>query len=157
MNAVEITPIVKSIEIRRSAQDAFRMFTAEITAWWPLATHSRARDADGERSLKVTIEPHVGGRVFETLNTGAERDWGEVLAWDPGARFAMRWQMGRPREQGTEVDVMFEAIDADRCRVTLRHSHWERLGEAARELRGQYDHGWNLVFGERYAKYATAD
>jgi hypothetical protein len=154
MNVVEITPIVKSIEVRRSASDAFRVFTEELTAWWPLATHSRARDAEGERSVKVTIEPRVGGRVYETLNTGEERDWGEVLAWIPGTRFAMRWQMGRPREEGTDVEVTFVPIDADRCLVTLRHAHWERLGDAGRQLRDQYDNGWNFVFGECYARFA---
>jgi hypothetical protein len=155
MNVVEIAPIVKSIEVRRSASDAFRVFTEELTAWWPLATHSRARGAEGERSVKVTIEPRVGGRVYETLNTGEERDWGEVLAWAPGTKFAMRWQMGRPQEQGTEVEVTFDPVEVAVCRVTLRHAHWERLGEAGPELRHQYDNGWNYVFGECYTNLVT--
>ncbi|HSN72593.1 MAG TPA: hypothetical protein VLT59_13850 [Steroidobacteraceae bacterium] len=156
MLAVELGPIVKSIEVERSADEAFRIFTQEMTSWWPLASHSRARDADGEASIAVTIEPRIGGRVFETLNTGAQRDGGQVLAWEPGARFALLWQMGRSREEATEVEVRFETITDATCRVTLTHSHWERLGERGSELRGQYEGGWDFVFGERYAGRVTA-
>lgn len=153
MNAVEIAPIVKSLDIACSAARAFHLFTAEIFAWWPVASHSRARDADGEQTVAVTIEPRVGGRVFETLNTGEQRDWGEVLAWEPGQRFAMLWAMGRPRAESTEVDVHFARIDEKSCRVTLTHSHWDRMGEKGPEMHGRYDSGWDFVFGERYAKH----
>jgi len=45
MSVVELAPIVKSVDVRRSAADAFRIFTEEVTAWWPMKTHSRAKDA----------------------------------------------------------------------------------------------------------------
>jgi len=154
MSVVELAPVVKQLQLRRSAEDAFRIFTEEMSAWWPIASHSLARDVAGEKTVKVTVEPHVGGRVFETLNTGEERNWGEVLAWEPGTRFAMLWQMGRPREQAGEVDVHFETLDHGSCRVTLTHSHWERLGALAAEKRDQYANGWEFVFGECFANYA---
>jgi hypothetical protein len=62
-SVVELSPVVKTIDVRRSAADAFRLFTAEMTGWWPLKTHSRARDADGEVTERVDVEPRVGGRV----------------------------------------------------------------------------------------------
>jgi hypothetical protein len=36
MSAVELGPVVKSVDVRRTAHDAFRMFTVEINAWWPM-------------------------------------------------------------------------------------------------------------------------
>lgn len=154
MNAVEIAPIVKTIEVRRSAGEAFRLFTERIGEWWPTETHSRAKSAEGEKTEQATIEPRVGGRVFETLNDGRELDWGEVTAWEPGERFAMAWRMGRPPEEATDVTVRFEALGEEACRVTLTHEHWERLGEEGPKMRDGYDQGWGAVFEEGFGGFA---
>jgi hypothetical protein len=154
MSVVELAPIVKSIEVRRSADDAFQIFTAEISAWWPMATHTRAKTADGEATVRVTVEPRVGGRVYETLHDGRELDWGEVSAFEPGALFAMRWRLGRPARQTTDVSVRFEPLSANSCRVTLTHENWERLGEEAERLRGAYNGGWVTVFEKGFGGFA---
>jgi hypothetical protein len=154
MSVVELTPIVKSIDVRRSAADAFRIFTEEVTAWWPMKTHSRAKDAAGERTVKVTIEPRVGGRIYETLHDGRELEWGEVSAYEPGALFAMNWTMGRPKEQTTDVIVRFEPISGESCRVTLTHENWERMGDEAQNLRNGYNNGWVGVFEKGFGDYA---
>ena len=70
MSVVELGPVVKSIEVRRTPEKAFRLFTQEISAWWPMKKHSRAKDAAGEITVRVDFEQHVGGRIYETLNTG---------------------------------------------------------------------------------------
>jgi len=154
MSVVELAPIVKAIEVRRSAADAFRIFTEEISAWWPMKTHSRARDAAGEQTVRITIEPHVGGRIYETLNDGRELEWGEVFAYEPGVSFAMRWTMGRPAEQSTDVSVQFEALSDRSCRVTLTHENWERMGDEAQKLREGYNNGWVGVFEKGFGGYA---
>ena len=146
MSVVEIAPIVKSIDVRRSAADAFRIFTQEISAWWPLATHTRAKTAEGQKAVRVTIEPRVGGRMFETLQDGSELFWGEVSAYEPGVLFAVQWTLGRPSAQRTDVSVRFEPLSADTCRVTLTHENWERMGEEGASLRDAYNGGWVAVF-----------
>src|SRR5262249_30315473 len=115
MSVIEIAPVVKTIDVRRSAGDAFRIFPDQSAGWWPM-THTRARDAAGERTIKVTIEPRIGGRVYETLTTGEERDWAEVTAFDPGVLFAMDWRLGRPEAQSTQVSVRFESLGDQSCR-----------------------------------------
>lgn len=154
MTVVELRPVVKTIEVQRSTRDAFRLFTDEISAWWPLKTHTRTKDAKGERSVRVTIEPRVGGRVYETLQDGRQLDWGEVLAYNPGRLFSMEWHMGRPSEQATEVSVRFDAKDKTSCRVTLTHENWERMGDEAEKMRNAYDNGWVTVFEKSFADYA---
>jgi hypothetical protein len=154
VSVVELTPVVKSIDVRRSAGDAFRIFTEEISAWWPLATHTRAKTAAGEVTARVSIEPRVGGRVYETLHDGRELDWGEVSAYTPGVLFAVKWRLGRPVEQTTDVSVRFEALSADSCRVTLTHENWERMGEEAQKLRDAYNGGWVKVFENGFGGYA---
>jgi hypothetical protein len=154
MTVVEFRPVVKTVDVKRSARDAFRLFTDEISAWWPLKTHTRAKDALGQKSVRVTIEPRVGGRVYETLHDGQQLDWGEVLAYNPGRLFSMEWHMGRPVEQATEVSVRFEAHDPSSCRVTLTHENWERMGDEAEKMRKAYDNGWVTVFEKGFGEFA---
>ena len=154
MSVVELAPVVKSVDVARSARDAFRIFTQEISAWWPIATHTRAKTADGQVTERVTIEPRVGGRVYETLTDGRELDWGVVSAFDPGALFAMKWTMGREAPAHTDVSVRFEATGDTACRVTLTHENWERMGEEAERLRSGYNGGWATVFEKNFADYA---
>ena len=154
MSVVELAPVVKSIDVRRSAADAFNIFTQEISVWWPLQSHTRAKTAEGQRTVRVMIEPRVGGRVYETLETGEELEWGEVSAWKPGEFFSMGWRLGRPAEQTTDVSVRFEPIDAQSCRVTLTHENWERMGEEAERLRDAYNNGWVTVFEKGFGARA---
>lgn len=156
MNVVELAPVVKTLDVKRPPEQAFRAFALEIGAWWPLATHTRARDAQGERSVDVTIEPRVGGRIFETLADGRELDWGEVLTWQPGALLELSWRLGHAEDQATHVAVHFAALGRDGCRVTLTHSHWERLGDAAVARRDAYDNGWVTVFERGFGRHVGA-
>jgi hypothetical protein len=146
MSIVDLSPVVKTIDVRRTAADAFRIFTDEMTAWWPLKQHSLAKDAAGEVTVRVHFEKRVGGRIYETLNTGEEREWGEVLAFEPDKRVRFLFQIGRPKDTSGEVEVRFEALGADSCRVTLTHSNWERMGADAELIRGRFAHGWDAVF-----------
>ena len=156
MSVVELAPLVKTVDVRRSASDAFRIFTSEVAKWWPM-THTRARDANGERTVKVTIEPRVGGRVYETLQDGRELEWGTVSAFDPGALFAMEWRLGRPVEQYTDVSVRFEPLDPQNTRVTLTHENWQRMGaEEVAKLREGYGGGWATVFEKNFKAYADS-
>jgi len=156
MSIVELGPLVKSISVRRSPAEAFRLFTSEMSAWWPLKTHSRARDAAGEVTVRVDFESRVGGRIYETLNSGEQREWGEVLAYEPGQRVVFSFHMGKPRDKSGEVDVRFEPQGADACRVTLTHTHWERMGAEAEAMRGRFADGWDSVFVTCFRAYAGA-
>jgi uncharacterized protein YndB with AHSA1/START domain len=98
----------------------------------------------------------VGGRVYEIADDGREFDWGEVLAYEPGRRFAMTWQLGRMRNKSGEVDVIFESTGAGSCRITLTHSGWDRLGADAATMREGYNSGWDGVLMDRFANYARA-
>ncbi|MET0547189.1 MAG: SRPBCC domain-containing protein [Caulobacterales bacterium] len=153
MRVVELGPIVKTVEVRRNPADAFRVFTEEINAWWPMKRHSRAKDAAGEVTVRVAFETRVGGRIYETLNTGEERDWGEVLAFEPGKRVAFSFQMGRAKDKSGEVEVRFDPLDDKTCRVTLTHSHWERY-EDAETMRKGFSGGWEAVFVEGFGGFA---
>jgi len=155
-SVVELAPVVKSIEVRRAASDAFRMFVHEATRWWPLDTHSLSPE-NGTKAIEHVVEPRVGGRVYEITADGREFFWGEVLAYEPGARFAMTWQLEQPRAQTGEIDVRFEPTGDTSCRVTLTHTGWERMGELGPQTREGYNQGWGQLFAHNFADYARAD
>jgi uncharacterized protein YndB with AHSA1/START domain len=150
MNSSDISPVVKQISVRKPAAAAFDVFTRAIADWWPLETHSRSA-GQGGRPLGVSIEPKVGGRVFETCADGSQLDWGQVLRFEPGSLFEMTWQMGRPVEQSSTVTVTFLDAGPDTCTVTLTHHGWERLGGEGPMFRANYDGGWHTVFTNLFA------
>jgi Activator of Hsp90 ATPase homolog 1-like protein len=137
-----IQPVRRAVTVERPLEDAFRVFTEGLGTWWPVTTHSIAKDA----VETVVMEGSVGGRLYERTTDGAENDWGRMLVWEPPRRVAFEWHItGVP----TEVEVRFTP-EGQRTRVELEHRRFERLedGEARRE---SYNNGWVTVLG-RYAE-----
>jgi uncharacterized protein YndB with AHSA1/START domain len=150
-----LEPIRRSILVRCSGERAFQVFTEEMSAWWPLDTHSRAvfEEHDGVRAVGVRVEPGSGGRVLEKLSNGERLSWGAVLVWDPPARLVIAWKPNASPLPPTELEITFRAEGAG-TRVALEHRGWERLGENAEQARADYDEGWPTVFDQRYGQAA---
>ena len=132
-------PILRATHVRRAPDDAFRLFTDHIGAWWPLTSHSVL---DG-RAVSVAF---VDGRIVERTVDGAEQVWGTVLTWEPPDRLVVSWHPGRPATQATEVEIRFLG-DEHGTRVEVEHRGWERLGDAADALRHGYSgpSAWGYV------------
>jgi Activator of Hsp90 ATPase homolog 1-like protein len=146
-----IEPVRAMVEVRRGVEEAFRVFTAEIGAWWPVAGHS----VEPDRVEAVVLEGRAGGRLYERWHDGGEADWGRVLAWEPPTRLLLAWKPNPERPSPTEVEVRFVAVEADHTRVELEHRGWERLGDLGPEARAGYDAGWPGVL-DAYAGTAMA-
>jgi uncharacterized protein YndB with AHSA1/START domain len=138
-----VEAVRKSLVVKCSIERAFEVFTREIGTWWPThTTHS----IGGEKITEVVFEERVGGRIFERHTDGGEGDWGNVLVWEPPARFVMKWHPGQDASQATELEVRFSA-EGDGARVDLEHRGWEILADEAAETRASYDSGWGEVLG----------
>lgn len=148
-------PIVKTIEVGCAPDRAFDIFVNRIASWWPLDGHV-ASAAAGKAALAVTIEPEVGGAVYETMYDGSRTDWGKVLEFEEGRKLAMTWHPGNNADNPTKVEVAFAALDGGRTAVTLTHSGWGVWGETAQDRRGNYDSGWDFVLGECFVPAANA-
>jgi uncharacterized protein YndB with AHSA1/START domain len=147
----------KSVTVAAPLAVAFEVFTAQIEAWWPMASH-HIGEAD---CAAVVIEPRAGGRWFERGVDGSECDWGRVLLWDAPNRVRLVWQLSAQfkydRSIETEVDVRFTALDANTTRVELEHRGLDAYGADAATMREVFDSptGWNGML-EHYAQVAGA-
>jgi uncharacterized protein YndB with AHSA1/START domain len=134
-------PLHLSFEVSCPPATAFSMWTTRASTWWP-ADHS----VSGERGLQVVFEEHTGGRIFERAPSGTEHEWGRVTAWEPPSRLAYTWHLHFAPEDATDVEIRFVDAGADRTRVEVRHSGWERLGARAPQRREGNRLGWTSVF-----------
>lgn len=146
-----IEPIRKLVVVPCDAATAFKIFAQQTSSWWPLEHHSVTAGQHGKPAKSVTIEPAVGGKIFETTPEGQELQWGSVIAYEPGKVLRFLWHIMEPVENATEVEVTFKENDSKETEVVLEHRNWHKLGERGQESRDHYNGGWVRVFEERFA------
>jgi uncharacterized protein YndB with AHSA1/START domain len=140
-----IEPINTNVTVRRSPEDAFRIFTREMGSWWPLHAFSMAEDSEGRvKAESVVFEERAGGRVYEVMSDGTEGTWATILAWDPPRSFILAWKPNLTDNPPTELEITFTPDDGG-TRVDLEHRGWERLGALAAEARAGYGENWTGV------------
>ena len=147
--------IRKQLTVEAPLDRAFRVFTANMGAWWPKDHHI------GRAALKdCLIEPKVNGRWYELGEDGTECEWGKVLEWDPPRRLVLAWQLNEGFKYDpalvTEVEVTFTLLGPKQTRVDFEHRNLERFGEAAERLRGLMGDGWGQIL-ESYKQTAVAE
>lgn len=147
VGALPISPIVKTVTVRCAPATAFRVFTADIGRWYPLARFSIHPAVD------CRLEPHVGSRLYEIGADGRETLWGHVLEWNPPHALALSWQARCSEEEAQRIDVSFRAVP-DGTEVRLVHAGWEKLKVDGAEWRDKYDGGWVEVFERRFKAFA---
>lgn len=142
-------PVVRSATVACGPDEAFRIFTDEIGAWWPLPTHG-VFGADGGGVV------FRDGRLVELACDGREAVWGEVEEWEPPHRLAIAWHPGRTADEASLVEVTFVSVD-DGTQVVIEHHGWETFGaDAAARRRGYVGpNAWGYVL-DHYADGATA-
>jgi uncharacterized protein YndB with AHSA1/START domain len=130
MNSVTNFAVRRSIRVEVAQAKAFEVFV-NMTAWWPLATHTI-----GEAPARASIvEPEVGGRWYDIDKNGDEHGIGHVLAYEPPERIVLTWEISHDWRYDptllTEIEVRFVAETPTRTLVELEHRHLERYGEHA--------------------------
>jgi uncharacterized protein YndB with AHSA1/START domain len=148
--------VCKSIFVKAAPKRAYRVFTEQMTRWWPLATHKLSK---GE-AVAIVVEPFVGGRMTERAADGSECTWGHVVTWEPPSKFVFTWEIGADFQVDstlrTEVEVTFTDEDGG-TRVVLEHRLLRAYGERAEEMKRIFDSpgGWAGIielFGAEAAK-----
>jgi hypothetical protein len=152
MTRPPIPPVEKSLELACSPEAAFTAFTRDISAWWPVATHSLGAP---DRVERVVFECRHGGGIYELWRDGTRHEWGSVVEWDPPRSVSFTWHVGRPAGHASIVTLSFAPAEGERTTVRLLHRDWEALGEGARDVRDSYDSGWDRVLGRHFADFAA--
>ena len=111
--------VVRTVVVPVDPARAFALFTEDIDEWYERGPYSFN---DPGRAVGVRFE---GGRLLELYEDGAY-EMGRVTAWEPGERLAFVYRSVHLEIEGTEVEVLFEAV-ADGTRVTLEHRGLEAL------------------------------
>jgi uncharacterized protein YndB with AHSA1/START domain len=153
----EVAPVVKTVTVECTREEAFRYFTADFNKWWPLAEYSCTAFSSGhkEKPASCTFPLHQGGRIVERNESGEEHVWGTVLIWEPPSRVVFSWHVMRDEQSAQTVEVRFSTARKG-TEIVLIHSDWNRLGEAAQQERDRYNQGWERVFVAAYADYVNA-
>ena len=123
--AAVVEPITHAYALECGAGEAFRTYTERIGEWWdPRYT------ANAETFESVTIEPHVGGRVYASHTDVGADDWGEVTVWEPGRKVVHTFTLAQDPEHPSEVAVEFEPRADGGCELRFAHGGWsdENLG-----------------------------
>ena len=106
---------------------AFKVFTEEIDQWWRRGVKFRA---SGKHPGVLRLEPWVGGRLFESIETESglrEVQTGRVTGWEPPSRLVFQWQgINFAPNETTEVEVQF-ASSRSGTSVTLTHRGWNQI------------------------------
>ncbi|MEX0627570.1 MAG: SRPBCC family protein [Cucumibacter sp.] len=145
-------PVKRTVRVKASPSRAFEVFAAGMGKWWP------KRHAIGASPLAdVIVEPRAGGRFYERGEDGCECEWGRVIAYEPGKRVALGWQLDADWRHDpdfeVEIEVTFKA-EGKATLVSLEHRNLERYGERAEEAAASLggDSGWTGLL----ASYAEA-
>ena len=145
-------PLRKAVTIRRrTATEAFEVFTTGMARWWPLDRYSISL----ERARTCAIEPRVGGEIYEVSEDGERLVWGRVVVFEPPERLVVTWHPGREPQTAQEVEVRFSDTP-EGALVELEHRGWAALGDDARKSRPSYSKGWDCVLGECFRDAAEA-
>ncbi len=147
-------PVRKSVRVKASPEQAFRVFTEDFDGWWPHTYHI------GKSPMKRAIlQGAAGGRCYTEQEDGTECDWGKILVWDPPRRLVIAWQITHQwgyepdLAKSSEVEIRFEPEQDGSTRVDLEHRNFRRHGAGAESMRKSVDSegGWGTLL-QLYAK-----
>jgi uncharacterized protein YndB with AHSA1/START domain len=106
---------------------AFREFTEAIDQWWGRGPKYRVA---GKRRGIIHIEPHLGGRLFESFESaGGTRvvETGRITVWEPPARLSFEWRLSNfAPDEKTFVEIVFDE-SASGTLVTVTHKGWAAI------------------------------
>ena len=139
-------PIRKSLVVKADVNRAFEVFVSRMHEWSPAVQSLLGSRKD------IVVEPRAGGRWYEIAESGAQADWGKVIAWEPPHRLVLAWQLDADFSYDpdlvTEFEARFVAEDARHTRIEFEHRNLDRFGARAAETAASLgsDGGWSGSF-----------
>jgi uncharacterized protein YndB with AHSA1/START domain len=135
-----IEPLRLAYDVACPVQHAWDVWTTKFSLWWP-----KAHTASGEPDAEVTLEPGVGGRLFERTSRREDIDWGRVTQWEPPNRLAYTWHIGHDASEATLVELSFVAVGENATRLEIVQTGFDKLGEVGLAYREGNTAGWGAL------------
>ena len=130
-------PLVRTVRVACSIEQAFNVFTGKIDLWWPPG-HRRFKEST------MILEAREGGKFLERSSDGQEALLGEVLYSSPPDQITYTWYPGAFTDP-TRVDIHFSDM-GDHTLVEVTHSEGSsNLGELWLERVEIFGRSWNQV------------
>ena len=107
---VRTVRIETELRFRATPERVFAAVSGDTSSWFP---HSYGEG----RTLRIVMEPRVGGAHFEDWGEGQGYLYGHVTEWDPPRRISLRGRV----MPGTLLDTTYE-VTAEGDGATLRMS-----------------------------------
>jgi len=158
---VDLNNVRKMVIVEAPQAIAWRVFTEQMGAWWPLAVYKIGK----ANAVDAIIEPRVGGRWYERGDDGTTCNWGSVLLWEPPSRLVLSWDINADWQYDpdlkTEIELRFIANGKSVTRIELEHRKLDRYGARRDEMRRIFETegDWGRLlaaFGARAAEAANA-
>ena len=118
----------------------------ETTHWWPKSFWSSAK------TKKFTIEPRLGGRVFEDYGGGEGFTWYTVVGIEAPSTLLLVGHMGPPFG-GPLVSLLRLALSPSGAKETLMEICDAAFGQVAE---CDTEEGWREVFDANFRPYVES-
>jgi len=117
-----------TVVVDADQRTTFDVFWRDIDLWWKRGVAYRASGRSKTPGV-LTLEPRVGGRLFEEYDAGARvHEAGRVITWDPPAQLAFEWRgVNFAPGEVTVVEVRFSPTESGKTEVALIHRGFAAL------------------------------
>ena len=129
--------ITKSVLLGMTPDVAFRLFTEQISVWWP-AERRHTNDPGS------TLHLYADGRFFERASDGYEFELGRVVEWVAPERIVLDFYIATGPAYPTKAEIQF-AAEGDGTRITITHTSKPESESLWNERASQYERSWETV------------
>ena len=144
-DALRAADIEMEIPIKASRTTVWRALIDDIAAWWP-------KQAFMTKAKKFTLEPKVGGRVFEDKGDGTGGIWWHVHAIETNEYLVLTGHIW-PGMGGPATTIAKLSLE-DRGNQTILRIHDCLFGRLTDERVAKVKEGWMHLFGQGLKPYA---
>ena len=144
-----------SVRVEVPRERAFVLFTEHIDRWWRRGYRFRA---SGQDRGVLHLEPHVGGRLFESWEHDGQTRvvaTGTVERWEPPALLELTWRNVNFREHEATTVVVTFVDQGSSTMVTVEHTGWASLPPDHPARHGLDARGFVSMMGRWWADLLT--
>jgi hypothetical protein len=136
-----------ALQVRMAADQhhVWRALVTDIARWWPTSFNV------GGDKARMTIEPRVGGRMFEDWGEGRGALWSTVTLFDPPNRIEFVGHLNADFG-GPTTSIIQIALCAEGKQTVLSLID-SVFGRVEKGTIASLDEGWKLLFADALKKF----